>query len=238
MSKEAEHPVTLMNSTIINAEILGVIETKTVYNKRINSTWDTGLINKHLPDAIEAANSKSDVTIDANKVKLFVNEKYHSEVFKMPREHNYHLSGRLGKVNITQHRMDLILGARSFKCAPNRDGPRTRELEQFKIYKQLKPGFIEQSVSEWNSPVLFAPKSDQSLRFCVGYGKLSTMTDKDSYHMPLMDEFIDSIVESNVCTTSDSYSDYWQVFIAPEVRHKTSFICQAGTYQYIRIPYG
>ena len=73
----------------------------------------------------------------------------------------------MGEINITQHSIDLIPGARPFKSAPYRAGPKTRELEQFEIEKQLKAGVIELSNSEWAAPVLFAPKKDGRLRFCI-----------------------------------------------------------------------
>ena len=74
-----------------------------------------------------------------------------------------------------------------------RDSPKTRELEQFEIDKQLKAGVIEPSNSEWAAPVLFAPKKDGRLRFCIDYGRLNTITVKYSYPIPRLDECIDSL---------------------------------------------
>lgn len=76
MAKAAEHPVTLTKSTITHGEILGVVETKTVNNKRNKSTRDIYVINKHLSDATKATVSKADETIDAYNVRLVVDEKY------------------------------------------------------------------------------------------------------------------------------------------------------------------
>ena len=87
-------------------------------------------------------------------------------------------------INITQHSIDLIPGACPFKSVPYRAGPKTREVEQLEIEKQLKSGVIELSNSEWEVPVLFAPKKDGRLRFCIDYHKLNLMRIKDSYPIP------------------------------------------------------
>ena len=47
--------------------------------------------------------------------------------------------------------------------------------------RQLEAGVIEPSNSEWAAPVLFAPKKDGKLRFCIDYRRLNAMTVKDSY---------------------------------------------------------
>lgn len=60
---------------------------------------------------------------------------------------------------------------------------------------------------------------------------------KDLYHMPRM-EYIDSLGDKKEFTTFDTYNGYWKVSIARQDRHKKSFICHNGTYQYVRMPFG
>lgn len=118
VAKGAEHPVALMERTITHGEMLGVVKTKTVYNKRNKSTRDIDVINKHLADAREAAVSKADETIDFENVRFGVDEKYHQEIRRMLRKHNVLWSCRLGNVNNTQYGINPISGARSFKSVP------------------------------------------------------------------------------------------------------------------------
>lgn len=92
-----------MESNISHGEMLGIIDTKKVYKKRNQPTRDIDVIYKHLADAREAAVKKADETINAETVKLCVDEKYHLEIHKILREHNYTWSGRLGNVNKTQN---------------------------------------------------------------------------------------------------------------------------------------
>lgn len=141
------------------------METNTVYNKQNKSTPDIDVVHKDLTDARESTVSKVDEAFDAGNVKLSVDEKYHPEIRKMLRKHKDHWSGQLGNVNISQNRIYPIHGALSFNSAPYLAGPKTLELEQFEIHKQLKSGFIEHSVSERGCSRPFTRKKYGLLRF-------------------------------------------------------------------------
>ena len=141
-------------------------------------------------------------------------------------------------INITQHSIDLIPGARPVNSAAYRAGPNTRELEQFEIEKNLKDGVIELSNSEWAAPVLLVPMKDGRLLFCIDYRKLNLMTIKYSYTIPRMDECIDSPGNASVFTTLVAYSGYWQVSIKPEDRHKSASVYHSVQFQYVRMPFG
>ena len=93
-------------------------------------------------------------------------------------------------------------------------------------------------MSEWAAPVLFVPKKDGKLRFCIDYRKLNSMTVKDTYPLPRMDECIDTLGEAQYFTTLDAYSGYWQMKIRKQDRPKTAFVCHAGTFQFVRMPFG
>lgn len=72
VTKAAEHPVAIMESTITDGGMPEVVDTKTVYRKHNKSTRDIDVIKKHIADAREAAISKADQIIDANNFKLGV----------------------------------------------------------------------------------------------------------------------------------------------------------------------
>ncbi|GAQ89949.1 hypothetical protein KFL_005810010, partial [Klebsormidium nitens] len=48
----------------------------------------------------------------------------------------------------------------------------------------LAKGFIRPSSSPWGAPVLFAPKKDGGLRFCIDYRGLNKRTVKNAYPLP------------------------------------------------------
>ena len=82
---------------------------------------------------------------------------------------------------------------------------------------------MEESNSEWAAPVLFAPKKDGKLRFCIDYRKLNAMTVKDSYPLPRMDECIDTLGDAKIFTTLDAFWGYWQIALSEKDKPKTSF---------------
>ena len=69
---------------------------------------------------------------------------------------------------------------------------------------------IEPAQSEWASPIVIAPKKDGTPRFCIDFGKLNEVTIRDSYPIPRMDDFIDSLGDSTVYSTLDANWGYWQ----------------------------
>ena len=102
----------------------------------------------------------------------------------------------------------------------------------------LRAGVIEPTSAEWASPVVFVPKKDGTMPFCVDYRKLNGVTARDSYPLPRMDECIDSLGDSNYFTTLDCNSGYWQVEIAEEDCDKTTFASHSGLYRFLRVPFG
>lgn len=109
---------------------------------------------------------------------------------------------------------------------------------KFEIDKQLKAGIINNSVFKWAAPVFLISTKHGRLCFFVDHLKLNTMQIKDSYPLPLMDEYIDSLCDSKLFPTLDAYNGYSEIFITPQDRHKTPLVCHASTYQYIRIVLG
>ncbi|CAP79087.1 Pc06g00940, partial [Penicillium rubens Wisconsin 54-1255] len=58
------------------------------------------------------------------------------------------------------------------------------------IIENLDKGFIVLSASPYACPFLMAKKPSGGLRFCVYFRKLNTITKKDCYPLPLLDEVL------------------------------------------------
>ena len=121
---------------------------------------------------------------------------------------------------------------------PYRAGPKAREFEKKEVERMLRDGIIEPSQSNWAAPVVLVPKKEGTLRFCVDYRRLNSVTVRDSYPLPRMDESIDSLGEAKYFTTLDANAGYNQVKLAEKDRPKSAFVCHEGLYQYIRMPFG
>ncbi len=81
------------------------------------------------------------------------------------------------------------------------------------IDKNLANGFIRPSKSSAGAPVLFIPKPDGTLRLCVDYRGLNSMTIKNRYPFPLIDEILDRLSGARVFTKIDMKNAYYRLLI-------------------------
>ena len=82
--------------------------------------------------------------------------------------------------------IDLEPGARPVNVRQYRLTPKKQEALLAKTEEFIQRGWIEPSTSAWNSPVLFVPKPNGSLRFCIDYRFLNRISVKDSQAPPMV----------------------------------------------------
>jgi hypothetical protein len=97
-----------------------------------------------------------------------------------------------------------------------------KALQEF-INKNVKLGFIQQSASPHNAPILFVKKKDSSLQLCVDYCALNKITKKDRYPLPLISDLLQSPGKACVYTKIDLRHAYHLVQIAEGNEWKTTF---------------
>ena len=114
------------------------------------------------------------------------------------------------------------------------------ELEEAKkqIESMLDHGFVRPSDSPYGAPVLFVPKKDGSLRFCIDYRWLNKKTVKNRYPLPLPEELFDRLGSAKVFSKIDLRSGYWQMPVKPGDVHKTAFKTRWGLYEFLVMPFG
>ena len=66
-------------------------------------------------------------------------------------------------------------------------------------------------------------KKDGSLRFCIDFRKLNSLTVKDSYPLPRICEMLESLTGAAHYSTFDMNSGFWQVPMSPESKQYTAF---------------
>ena len=92
----------------------------------------------------------------------------------------------------------------------------------------LQNDITQPSSSQWASPVILIQKQDGSQRFCVDYKKQNSITKKDAYPIPRIDETLDTLAGSCWFSTLDLVSGYWQTELAQQDREKTAFCVSEG----------
>ena len=97
---------------------------------------------------------------------------------------------------------------------------------------------IRPSNSPWSSPLVLVKKRDGSLRFCVDYRKLNSITVKDAYPLPRIDDTLDALGDVKYFSTLDMSSGYWQVEVGEEDKAKTAFTTGKGHFEFNVMPFG
>ena len=92
-----------------------------------------------------------------------------------------------GRTKSVKHEI-VTKDARLVRCGPRRLAPAGLRKEQDCVKDMLTGGQIEPSDSPWASPVVLVTKKDGSTRFCVDYRRLNSLTIKDAYPLPRIDD--------------------------------------------------
>ncbi|GFT72341.1 retrovirus-related Pol polyprotein from transposon 297 [Trichonephila clavipes] len=115
----------------------------------------------------------------------------------------------------------------------------------YHIDKMLRDGTICPINSPYASPVVLTrkkndlpPDSPEAYRFAIDYRKLNGITKYPRYPLPVIDDLLTNIPHTNVMSTLDLRSGYFQLAISPRDIEKTAFIARNGTFAFLRMPFG
>ena len=144
------------------------------------------------------------------------------------------------KANIKkyEHGIEIKEGIEPIKQVQYKETDEKRKIVRNEVEEMLKQNVIRKSKSPWSSPVTLVKKKGGEWRFCIDFRKVNSVTKKDSYPIPRIDEMLDRYRESSWFTSIDLAAGYWQVPMKEEEKEKTAFVCSRGFYEFNVMPFG
>ena len=158
---------------------------------------------------------------------------------------------------ICTHKIYLEENGKPSREMPRRLNPNMIEVVRNEVIKLLDNGIIYPiSDRKWVSPTQVVPKKSgvtmitnekteliptriiTGWRMCIDYRKLNSMTRKDHFPLPFMDQILERVAGHEFYCFLDGYSSYNQIEITLEDQEKTTFTCPFDTFAYRRMPFG
>ena len=137
-----------------------------------------------------------------------------------------------------EHAIEIIPGSKPPSRPPYRMPPHHLQEMKRQIDELLKKGLIRPSTSPYGAPVLFVAKKDGTLRMCIDYRALNSITVKNAASIPRIDDILDQMNGAKVFSTIDLRWAYHQVRIRPEDVPKTAFRTRYGHFEFRVLTFG
>ena len=146
----------------------------------------------------------------------------------------------MGHTNTTKHKIVLKdpdtppFKERFCRIPP----PQLNEVREH-LKLMLDAGVIQPSNSPWCNAVVLVRKKDGSLRFCIDFRKLNSLTVKDSHPLPRICETLESLTGAAHYSTFNMNSGFWEVPMDKESKQYTAFtLGSMGLYECESMPFG
>ena len=146
-------------------------------------------------------------------------------------------SGEPNLTSVATHKIDTG-DSPPIRSSPYRIPQKLEEEVNKEIEKMLEMGIIRPSTSPWAAPVVIVPKPDGTIRLCVDYRKLNSVTKMDAYPIPSMEKMIEKIASAKYISTIDLTKGYWQIPLETSTIEKSAFITMNGLYEFLVMPFG
>ena len=142
-----------------------------------------------------------------------------------------------GTTNLAEHVIETTV-KEPVRAKPYPTPYAVRETVEEEVQKMLDMGVIEPSCSPYNSPIVLVKKKDNSTRFCIDFRRLNAVSKFDTHPMGNTEDILAKVKNDKYFTKIDLAKGYWQIPVAKESQHKTSFVTPNGSYHFLKMPFG
>jgi len=204
------------------------------------------------PDLPEAERILADLGINLSSCSLSDKDKATLTIFLARNADLFAKNlSQLGSVKGYTHHIDTGNSApqrrRMYRASPAQKAEIDRQ-----VAEMLDCGIIKPSNSLWQAPVVLVSKrsSDPNApppppRFCVDFRSLNAVTTEIQQPLPVFDDVIDALSNSEVSDAKasifsvlDFRSAFMQLPLDEESQAKASFVVHSGIYSFTRLPFG
>jgi len=143
----------------------------------------------------------------------------------------------LGRTNLIEHSIETG-DSRPIKQPPRRVPMAFAGEEKKLIDQMLSQEVIRKSSSPWSSPLVLVMKKNGKVRPCVDYRRLNSVTKKDAFPLPRIQDCLDTVAGATLFSTFDLTSGFHQIPVKVEDIPKTAFVSKYGLFEYVTVPFG
>lgn len=193
--------------------------------------------------AINSGNTlKEYVPIDKSEINVGdgVDEETMTRLYKLLTEYRQCFAQNLSELGCVRNaEMNIeLLDKAPVVYRPYRLSHHERLKVRDMVDELLKNDIVQESESNYASPIIIVKKKNGESRLCVDYRALNNKTVKDKYPLPLIEDQISNLSGKKFFITLDLASGYYQVPMGEESRRFTAFITPDGHYEFKRMPFG
>lgn len=106
------------------------------------------------------------------------------------------------------------------------------------LHSNRERGYIRPSKATNPANILFVPKKNGKLRLCIDYRPLNSVTVKDGYPLPLIQDLVSKARGARYFALIDIEEAFYHVKIRPGDEWKTAFKTNKGMFEFTVMPFG
>jgi len=189
-----------------------------------------------VPDAPGSTDVKVTVGIYKDEIQEYKNQNL-KFVTLIENQFPEVFSDKLGIIKNTKMSIDVTQNnpiSQSSNCLPYYLKSKLHPM----LCDMLANNVIEKSNSPWTSPIVIVPKKNNELRLCVDYRLLNSITIRDRYPLPRIEDIFEKLGKACIFSTLDLKAGYWQIPMDVDDKEKTAFITPEGLFQFKLMPFG